>query len=305
MPRCCGGAGCSCVIVPGVHIQVNGTGTGNDPYTIIGDVGLAVGTGTQIQLALAGNGTDALPWVLTADYAATATLDGLPDVNAPAPTNAQVLGWDSATSKWTPRAPTTAASGSVQTGTGLSGDGSAGTPLLVRHDPNRFTATQTGGIGLTDAGINSLVRHFPDSAARSAASPAPVLNTLAMLDTAPGQVEYYTGSGWSSVRMPVNATGQLLNISGAYTSQPVTLMVRQISLTSDAAGLVELLSVADLTLRAGVLACWFQKTGSASPTYDVSVVPATNKINGIVHSMADGLIRPSAPITGMVVAWVY
>ena len=305
MPRCCGGAGCSCVVVSGLHIQVSGDGSGNDPYTIIGDVALAVGTGTQIQLALAGQGIEASPWVLTGDYAATATLDGLPDVNAPAPTNAQVLGWDSATSKWTPRAPTTAASGSVTTGTSLSGDGSGGSPLAVRHDSARFTQTNASGIGLTDAGINSLVRHFADATARSSASPAPILNTLSVRDDAPGQVEYYTGSAWASVRMPVNASGQLLNMSGAYSSQPVTLMVRQISVTADAAGLVELLSVTDLTGKSGVLACWFQKTGSASPTFDVAVVPAVNKINGIVHSMADGLIRPSQPITGTVVAWTY
>lgn len=307
MPRCCGGAGCNCTVVAGLHIQVTGDGSGQLPYTIIGDVSLGTGAGTQIQLALAGQGTEASPWVLTADYAATATLDAIPNVNTSGKTNGQVLSWDSALGKWKAVNPTTAAPGASVVGTSLSGDGSAGSPLVVRHDSARFTGTVTGGIGLTDAGVNSLVRHFVDATARAAASPAPVKNTLSMLDSKPGQVEYYddTSSTWKSVRMPLDISGQLLAMSGAYSSQPVTLMVRHRSVTTDASGMFEAFSVADLSGKAGVVAAWWQRTGSTGPAFTVSMVPAGTKINAVAYNSADGAVLANQAITGQVVGWIY
>src|SRR5690349_7515228 len=114
MPRCCGGNSCACLIESsGTQISVTGSGAAGDPYIIHGGVDLEVVDTSTFNLTLTGTGVTSSPWALQVDYSSTAKLDDIPDVQAGSPTNGQVLGWDTALGKWTPRAPTTAAAGAV------------------------------------------------------------------------------------------------------------------------------------------------------------------------------------------------
>lgn len=305
MPGCCGGAVCACKITQGTGIAVSGSGTGADPFVIAVDRGMAVTDTTVFNLTLSGAGTAASPWTLQVDFAATAKLDDLPDVNAPAPTNTQVLGWDSATSKWTARAPTTAASGSVTHDTSLTGDGSGGLPLAVVIAANRFLQSSSG-IGMTDAGINSLVRRFVDSTARASASPAPALDSLSMLDSNPGEVDYWDGAQWVQIKGPsdtVIGPGQLLSLSGSYSGQRRTTFVKQVSATTDTGGVFDILSPADLSGRAGVLMCMFQETGST--VFKANVFGNTDRVSATAYHVSDGTIYPGVLVTGTAYAWLY
>src|SRR5215510_10072197 len=171
MARCCGGATCACLIqTSGTQVSITGSGQPGDPYVIHGGVALQVADTSVFDLQLTGNGSTASPWVLSANFASTAKLDDLPDVNAPTPTNGQVLGWDAPSSRWTARPPTTAAAGSVTTDTALVGDGSAGAPLGVNEDPAGYLATRSTGLGLSDPGLNRIVRHYPNTTARASAT---------------------------------------------------------------------------------------------------------------------------------------
>lgn len=306
MPRCCSGATCSCLIQNGDKIVVTGSGTSQDPYVIAGNFAFTVLDTSVFNLTLGGDGTTADPYVLTVNFASTAKLDDLPDVNAPAPTNAQVLGWDSATGKWTARAPTTAASGSVTHGTSLTGDGSGGSPLSVVHDPIRFTGTFAAGIGLTDAGKRNMVLHYANAAARSADTLTPAVNTVSMLDSNPGQQDYWTGTQWLPVSNGVERDlgTAFMALSGGYDGvSPVTLVTRQVSATTDALGYFDILSAADLTGAAGVLTCQFQESGSVP--FKAVANPNINAVGGTAYRLDTGAVYPSQAISGTVIAYLY
>jgi hypothetical protein len=307
MPRCCGGNSCACLIESaGAQISVTGSGAASDPYIIHGGVDLAVVDTSVFNLTLTGSGTTSVPWALQVDFASTAKLDDLPDVQAPAPTNAQVLGWDASLQRWTPRSPTVAASGSVQHDTSLSGDGSGGSPLQVNEDASGYLATGAGGLGLSNLGKNRIVRHFADSTARSAASPAPDLNALSMLDSVAGRIDYWNGSAWIEHGMftPDYGSGQLLALSGAYSSAvKLRMVVRQVTATTDAGGVFDVLSTSDLSGRAGVLGCWFQPTESS--VFSVILETATDRVRGHAYRLSDGSDHSAQNVSGVVLALVY
>jgi hypothetical protein len=270
------------------------------------DFALSATDNTTFNLSLGGTGTVSDPYVLTVNYASTAKLDDLPDVNAPTPTNTQVLSWDTATSKWIPRNPTTAASGSVANDTSLNGDGSGGSPLAVNHDPNGYTQTGAGGIGLTDNGKRNMVLHYANAATRASATPTPALNTVSMLDTNPGQQDYWTGSQWVPVTNGVSRDlgTEFMALSGSYDgTSPVTLLVRQVSLATDALGYFDVLGAADLTSAAGVLSCHFQETGPVP--YKAMVSPNINVVGGVAYRLDTGDVYPTQAISGIVTAYIY
>ena len=312
MPRCCGGASCSCVIDNGAHIQIIGVGSPADPFVISGDIALAVTDNSVFDLTLTGLGTTAVPWQLEAKFASTAKLNDLPDVNAPSPTNAQVLSWDTATGQWINRAPTTAAAGTVTHDTSLAGDGSAGTPLQVSEDPARMLATTASGLGLSDTGMNSLVRRFADATARAAASPAPVNNSMSVLASNPGQIDYWDGSTWSPAGVFLLAmVGQeMFQQSGPYTgAQRVTFMVRNVDVMTDGTGGFDAIAATDLAGRAGVITAIAQATApnlaSLVTPYAVVLVPSGGAIRGIAYRLDDGQALAQSPVTCTVVALVY
>lgn len=303
----CGGAGCSCKVSAGPRITVTGIGSASDPFVIEADVNLTVGDSDVIDLSIAGGGTALSPWVLTAGFASTAQLGDIPDVAAVGVTNGQVLGWNSSLNKWTPRAPTTAAAGSVQHDTSMSGDGSAGSPLQIVEDPNGGLTTAASGLGLTSGYKNQLVRQFATDAARNTASPAPVVNSLSSVASRPGQVDYWTGSQWERVKsqFDVDADGQqLLNLSGGYVEGlPVTMVVRNFSGLTASDGTLTVLANTLLTGKAGVLSASVSVTGAQS--YMPIVAAGSNYIYITARRLDTGAVLASQNISGQVTAYVY
>lgn len=312
MPNCCGGASCACVLTEGDHIAITGSGTSQDPFIVTADVDLAVTDNTVFNLTLAGAGTVASPWNLSVAFAATAKLDDLPDVNAPSPTNTQVLGWDSATSKWTARAPTTAASGSVTHDTSLAGDGSGGSPLNVVTDETFDITTRAAGVGVTDTARRQSVRRFANAAARTsdAAVLAPQLNSLSILDDQPGIIWYYTGSAWAQEVASFDSQmigTAFLQLSGAFTTQRMTRVLKKLSTTTDGLGSFDVLTAADLSGRAGVLGVQFTATdpSQTGAAFQAILFPNVTKISAIARRMDDGTPWAGVAVNGLVEAWVY
>lgn len=306
MPRCCQGASCSCAVQQGPHITVTGTGAGQDPFIITADVAVSSLSSTDFDLSQVGSGTVADPWVLQVNYAPTSVLDHIPDVNAPTPSNGQVLGWDSATSKWTARAPTTAASGSVLHDTSLTGDGSVGTPLSVNEDPNGYLQTVAGGLGISDDGKNSMVVHYANDATRTADTRVLHINSVTMLDDTPGVQWYWTGTQWLPVTNGVErdfGTGEMLAMSGDYAGGVTTLTVRQVALTTNADGTFDVLTSADLTDAAGVLSCVFQETGPVP--FKAVLNTNIDSIQGTAYRLDDGTTLGSQAISGVAIGYTY
>lgn len=305
MPRCCGGSS-TAIEVSGAHLSIAGAGTAQSPFIIGDSISVVASDNAVFNTTVTGAGTVSSPWVVSVGFAATAKLDDLPDVNAPAPTNTQVLGWDSATSKWTARAATTAASGSVVTDTSLSGDGSGGSPLQVVEEPNGFLSTVATGLGLSDSGKNRIVMHYATSGTRAVATLTPILNALSMLDSAPGQIDYWNGTLWvPQGQYQIDfGSGQMLALSGGYTGGRLTQMIRQVSDVTDATGLFDVLSAIDLTGYAGVLSATFQPIGSVAFACNL-VVSSGTRVQGQAFRLLDGSPYPSQAVTGVVTAWLY
>lgn len=308
MPNCCGGATCACVVNDGAGIAVTGSGTAQDPFVIAADLALTVTDNTTFNLTLTGSGTVASPWNLTVAFAATAKLDDLPDVNAPSPTNAQVLGWDTATSKWTARAPTTAASGSVQHDTSLSGDGSGGSPLAVVTDTTHGITGRATGVGLTSFAENGLNRRYSDAVARAADTVTPTLNTLSMLDNAPGVQAYWNGSVWLPLpdSFDTEVVGdEFLQLSGPYTgTQRLTHMMKFLDNVTDGSGVVDVLDLTDLAGVAGVLAVQFTPVGE-DMAWTAVLYPNTDRVSAQAYALADGTLWSGISVQGQVDAWLY
>lgn len=309
MPSCCQGATCACKIAVASdgHMIVTGSGSANDPFLLSADVALAVQDNNQFDLTLSGAGDSADPWVLETAYASTAKLTNMPDVNAPAPTNGQVLGYDAASSKWIAQPPTTAAAGSVSHGPALSGDGSAGAPLTVVPDAGRLIQTSTSGVGLSDAGMAAVVQHFADATARTAMVPAPALNSLSILASNPGHIDYFDGSTWKPLLTQVSIippSPVFMQISGPYAGGPMTIKVVPVSLTADASGVFTVLSTTDLTGFAGVLSVMFQETGTL-PIKVVIRPSGGTTVVGTAFNLSDGSPAANANVTGYVNVGLY
>lgn len=276
MSKCCGST-CACKLNAGDDLSGNdsiiitGTGTQQDPF-VVSFRGLEVQDTTDLDLTLEYAVSDGGGYLLRADFASTSALDHLGDVNAPAPTNGQVLSFNTGTGKWVAANPVVAAPGAVNADTSLTGDGSAGNPLGVSFDPDGDLEDAGSGVKLTDSAINELVRHYTDATARDAASPAPELNSLSMLDDAPGELDYWDGANWTpavhitSVEGVDGGTGatEFLALSGPYDGRPVQIKVVQINSITDAFGAFVILDSTDLTGYAGVLSAHLQPVGDIS-----------------------------------------
>jgi hypothetical protein len=305
MARCCGST-CACKISPGTHIGIVGTGTPQDPFLISGDLGLVANDNTTFDVTVSGAGTSSSPWSIDVGFAASAKLNDLPDVNAPDPDDGNVLSWDSATARWISVPPVTAPPGAVTTDDSLDGDGSLGNPLEVREDPDRFLDTSAAGLGISSTGINQMVRKFSDATARAAAVPAPSLNTLSVLASNPGAIQYWDGLAWVNLEAGFNlaTSGALLELSGPYVAGlKVTVFIKQISGTTNASGDLDLLTPADLASYAGVLSCVYQPTGTG-PVGITMVRGNTDRVTGRFFSNA-GPALAAVAVTGTVVSYLY
>lgn len=312
MARCCGGSSCACSIQAGPHIVMEGTGAPGDPFVVTGDVALTVSDTPSIDLSLSGPGTEEVPWNLSGRLASTSTLNDMGDVNA-TPTNGQVLAWNSSLLEWRAVNPTTAAVGSVSTDASLSGDGSAGSPLQVREDPDRLLASTTAGLGLSNTGVNSTVRHFADAAARTSANPSPILNSVSVLDSAPGKLDFWDGVAWSSAGTFLLAMQgpELYAMSGPYTGvERVTMWVANVLTVTDDVGFFDVITATDLSGRAGVLTATVTPTtggedlGTVVPWVSV-IAGVSGGLRGAAYRVDDGTALPQAPIAATVIALLY
>jgi hypothetical protein len=307
MARCCGSASCGCKIEAGPRIEIEGVGTANDPFVITADLGIEVADNAVFDLTRSGLGTLDDPWVFSVAFAGTAKLRDFPDVADTNPTNGQVLAWSAANSRWQPANPTTAASGSVSNDASLDGDGSVGNVLRVAHNADRMTETTATGIGLSDEGMNRIVRFFADTAEQAAADPAPDLNALSTLSTDPGRVYYFDGSTWKPIKDAIvpDVSTEFMALSGSYTAGlPLTQIVRQVSGITDATGTLEVLKFADLSGRAGVLSCMVQPTGA------IGWAPVVNPGSGgrvlaTAYATDGSGVLASQALTAIVTALVY
>lgn len=153
MPRCdCAGGGtCSCLVQGGPNITVTGAGSATNPYVVTSTATLAgalvtVDTDT-VDMHAVGSGTTDDPYVVSAD--AAISVEGLTDVDASDLAVGDVLVWDGDT--WVTAPPPVAPAGAVNVGAGLSGDGSAATPIKAA------TSGTWGVAPLAGLGSDSLV----------------------------------------------------------------------------------------------------------------------------------------------------
>lgn len=302
---CCGGVTCGCVLTEGTGVTISGSGTPTDPFEIAADLELEVVDNSTFNLSLVGTGRVDDPYELSVTFAPTAKVADFPDWSDTVATNGQVPVWNSALGQWVPGSGTTAPTGAVSHDSSLDGDGSVGDVLQVRHDPDRFTMTWPSGVGLDDVGVNQLVRHFPSSAERATADPAPVLNTLSMLDTAPGKVDYWTGAAWAPIEdLPTLLGGSaFLQLSGAYAGGRVHRIIKRLSVTTGPDGSFAALAVGELVGYAGVLSVELQETGTLP--YKAMLSAGVGEVTGMAYRLDTGAVYPAQPIEGIVVATVY
>jgi hypothetical protein len=199
--------------------------------------------------------------------------------------------------------------------TSLAGDGSAGANLQVAEDPNGFLTTGAGGLGLTDTGKNRLVRRFADSAARNAASPAPALNTISVLDTAAGQLDYWDGDSWEMAGgafLVTPITGQeMYQMSGPYTGGRLKVAVRNVTTTTDGNGEFDAITSADLAGQAGIMSAWAQPIAppgglsSISTPFVVALAGASGGLRGKAYRVDSGAPMTLSPVTLTVCAYIY
>ena len=146
--RCgCSSTTCACAVIGGTGVVVTGKGAASNPYRINIDAGkLTVDQTPTVHLNLHGSGTSADWYHLSAT--ATVALDELDDVTAPTPAAGQVLAWDNVAKVWKPAPPSVAPVGAVNVSNGLSGDGSAGTPLVAKANAAGGIVVDGNGIGI-------------------------------------------------------------------------------------------------------------------------------------------------------------
>lgn len=307
--RCCGGTGsCACKITGGRLTQATGIGTTQDPIIIDSDVSLATEDTKTFDLGLAGDGSLESPWRVSCNFAPSAQLQDIPDVSTAPPDSGMVLAWNSTTGQWGPAPASTASPGSVTTdGQSLLGDGSATNAMRVKADGTRYMQVSATGVGLTNAGVNRLVRAFPDATARTQDAIAPNVNTLSLLATEPGRLYYWDGNAWQVVTNGIGTSiansRQLLQLSGPYTGGPVTQYVEQITTTAAADGTFDVVPATVLAGRGGVISCQATQRG-AIPAH-LQIATATDHIKCYATRVTDGTPYAGLAVTATVQALLY
>lgn len=304
MARCCGCNSCGCKVQGGVGVSVAGTGSASDPFVISANMNITPVDNSTFNVILGGAGTLADPYELEVRFQPTSSISDLGDVDTTGASAGQVLGWDGA--QWEPVAATTAPTGAVTHDTSLDGDGSGAAPLQVREDPDRLLTTVATGLGLSDEGMNSVVRHYTDTADRAVATPAPALNAISTLDTNPGEMDYWTGTEWLPITGSVAlhpSSNQMLALSGTWDQQQVDIIVLTVTNSTDGSGNFTVFDAAALSGRAGVMGVTIQPVG-VTP-WVATVIPGSGVITARAWYLATGGPLTSQPITYTVTAYLY
>ena len=314
MARCCGGGsgGCTCKIVVGGGLTIEGSGGADDAYVIYGASANVNGvTNSQFQVVVTGEGTADVPLQIETVYASTAKLQNVPDVHISGVTSGQVLGWDATNNRWNNVNPVTAPVGAVQHDGTLIGDGSGGNKLaVVGYSARGMTTDATNGVSIRDTYINQMVRKFADAPARTAADPpANTLNTMTVRSNAPGQIEYWDGSTWRALDNNIDTVligNEFLVLSGPYTpGMRMTHMVREVTTTVDSSSHFTVLGTAALAGYSGVLVCNYGANAQAPPYY-CSLWADTGKVVATARKATDGtLLPPGSDVHGYADAWLY
>lgn len=314
MAKCCGNT-CACVLregptLAGNHpLSVTGNGTTQNPY-IVTFKGITFDSDAgDLQITRSFDTDDGYHVVL--NFAPTSSLSHLGDVQGGAVQRGQVLAWNG--SAWAPTAPVTASPGAVVTKSSIAGDGSGSTPLGVATDPLGGIEEGTDGIKLTDLVHSELVLRYPDAATRDADPTAPVLDQLSMLDTNPGYVDYWDGTEWTPLMAVGNVLGSAyLELSGAYQAGSVTVLAKQLADTTDANGVVTLLTADDLAGYAGVLSVSVQPvtpdgyaTGQLTWWLALTPDPSNAVVSGVAFASDGSGEWASQPVRGIVTAYLY
>ena len=129
MARCgCSGTTCSCRVIGGGQVVVTGSGSAANPYIVSVESAITVADTGTLDLSITGSGTSGDPYVLSGDVVLSA--NDLTDVDLSNNTPGYVLALQGdGTLALVPAA--TASPGAINTGDGITGDGSAGSPLTI------------------------------------------------------------------------------------------------------------------------------------------------------------------------------
>jgi len=307
MARCCGSAGtCACKVEAGRQVAVTGSGTAQDPFVFNATTALNTEDTTTFDLSLFGVGTLDQPWVLRVDYAATARLDDLPDVNAASPNPGDVVTWDDVAGEWVSGPAATATPGAVLSSNGLDGDGSGGDPLVAVGEDARYIRVTGSGIGLSDAGLNRILRPFADEAARAAASPAVTEGAITVLQDDPSILWYFDGTEHVPVTGGIGMDvrpGQLLALSGPYAGGVTTRYIAQVNAVTDGTGAFVVIPSGDLADYSGVLSVYVQPTDTFG--WHCSVQPGAGIISGVARRLDTGALYTGVTVTAVVEAVLY
>lgn len=128
MARCrCAGDICTCGVTAGPGVVVDGSGGFNDPYVVSVDPSALIHfvAGPDVNFTITGSGTAEDPLLVTADIICINCADSATAVVG------QVLTWD-LSGRYVPKN-VGVSPGTIITGAGLAGDGTALTPLHVVH----------------------------------------------------------------------------------------------------------------------------------------------------------------------------
>lgn len=167
MARCSCSGTCSCLIVPGEGIEVDGSGHVNDPYiiTAFGGIGLVVQDTTTVDLALAGSGTEADPYILSAN--SLMSLTQLHDRSGSPPNIGDVPIWQN-NGTWSFGPPPVAPAGATNTANGIRGVGTVADPVAARTS-GTWGVGPLAGLG-SDTTIGQVI--YVDSLGDLRAAPA-------------------------------------------------------------------------------------------------------------------------------------
>lgn len=301
--KCCGG-GTPPKIIEGRHVDIDGAGSSQDPLVVKVTTDLDTTDNRTFNLTLTGNGELSSPWRLEVNYAATATLGDIPNVDTTNRQNGYVLQWNNAASRWEAAPPVTAAAGSVTHGNGISGDGSVAQPLAVVGDGARYIQVSASGVGLSDTAIRELVRVYANATARAAEVLPPMEGSLSVLTSEPAILWYFNGTSWVRASgVKADAVGQFLSLSGAYTGGPVTAYTRQLSFTTGATGGFTVIAAGSLTSYAGILSAFVQPVGA--PEWQVGNLRSSGgALLGTAYH-TDGSVYVTTPLLGVLTAMLY